>query len=260
VESTGKRPDLIDLIGPQFDHESDAPARRTIIICSAPRTGSYELCRFMTAAGVGVPHEYFNPNYARRLATRWALQEDPLSETMIPSYVEMLRRRRAANDIFSIKLQYWQFEEFLRSRHGATLFEEASIVHLFRPDVAAQFASYRLAVATGQWDYSERQTLAPSPSGVDAALGHLDMLVAADAGFRRLFVLLGIRPLFVTTEQLFADPRAVVMAIAETVDATVNAKALDEAIAASAPYGRADAVRENMAGISDALRQRAFLR
>ena len=32
-----------------------------ILICSTPRSGSYMLCRYMINAGLGVPHEYFNP-------------------------------------------------------------------------------------------------------------------------------------------------------------------------------------------------------
>src|ERR1700682_5669733 len=54
-----KRPDTIDLIGPEFDCPSPEPARRTLIICAAPRTGSYELCRHLVAAGLGAPRALF---------------------------------------------------------------------------------------------------------------------------------------------------------------------------------------------------------
>jgi hypothetical protein len=67
---TEKRPDALTLIGPEYDRVPAEPADRTLIICSAPRTGSWELCRYLLAAGVGVPHEYFNANYARRLGER----------------------------------------------------------------------------------------------------------------------------------------------------------------------------------------------
>ena len=40
-----------------------------IFICSTPRSGSYMLCRYMINAGLGVPHEYFNPNIMRRNRT-----------------------------------------------------------------------------------------------------------------------------------------------------------------------------------------------
>src|SRR6201996_8890042 len=41
---------------PEFFGE---PAK--VFICSTPRSGSYLLCRYMINAGLGVPHEYFNP-------------------------------------------------------------------------------------------------------------------------------------------------------------------------------------------------------
>src|SRR4029077_4995959 len=101
---------LIDLIGPEFDRPSAEPARRTLIICSAPRTGSWEVARHLTAAGIAVPHENFNPNYARRLAERWTSTEDPLSETGLPRFLSVLRRRRTRGGVFATKLQFSQFD------------------------------------------------------------------------------------------------------------------------------------------------------
>jgi hypothetical protein len=83
-----------------------------------------------------VPHEYFNSNYARRLAERWLITEDPLSEAGLPHYMNVLRRRRAQGGVFATKLQFWQFDRYLHNPVGAAMFEGASIVHLFRPDVA----------------------------------------------------------------------------------------------------------------------------
>ena len=60
------RPDAIELIGPDYDRSSAHPAERTLTICSASRTGSYELCRYLMAAVIGVPYEYFNPSYPER--------------------------------------------------------------------------------------------------------------------------------------------------------------------------------------------------
>jgi len=234
------RPDAIELIGPAFDHDWPTPAPRTIIICAAQRTGSFELCRFLTAAGLGIPHEYFHPNYARRLMARWSLQENPLSEGAIGSYIELLRRKRASPDVFSTKLQYWQFEAFLRNKHGRALFENACVLHLFRSDIVAQFASYRTASETGRWDYSERQTnkpnLTPETEAVEKALDQLRHLISADAGFRMLFALLEVCPIFITTEQLFADPQSIIESIARRVALPINKNALSKMIALSSPY------------------------
>jgi trehalose 2-sulfotransferase len=239
------RPDTLALIGPEYDQPSSQPADRTLIICSAPRTGSYELCRYLLAAGIGVPHEYFNSNYARRLGERWGFSKSPLEPSELSRYIKVLRRRRTQGGVFATKLQFQQFNRNLRNDHGCRLFEGAIVVHLFRPDAAAQYASLRSALETGVWDFSTRPTQSAVvrdskdfDSFLKQALQELDALMGQDAGFRCIFTLLGIRPLFVTTDELFSNSREVVCKIAGTMGVTVNDGELERAIALSAPYGR----------------------
>ena len=260
-----KRPDVVDLIGPEFDSQSPAPADRTLIICSAPRTGSYELCRYLLAAGIGVPHEYFQFGYARVLAKRWAIADAPLREPQLGCYIEELRRRRGRNGVFATKLQFDQFEHALRNRHGAALFDGACVVHLFRPDVAGQYASYRTAITRGVWDFSQRQTTKPAirdPANFDKffadALSELRRIIDADAGFRSLFVLLGIRPLFVTTDELFGEPHRVIRRIADATGTAVDEDALQRAIACSAAYGRDGEGESAFSGLTERFRKIAF--
>ena len=260
-----KRPDVIDLIGPDFDYPSTESASQTLVICSARRTGSYELCRYLVAAGIGVPHEYFHENYAHRLATRWSLPENPLSEAELPRYLDLLRRRRAQGGVFATKLQFAQFQSVLRNRWGAALFDEACVVHLVRPDVTAQYASLRASLESGIWDFSPRQSGSPrvreaenSETFFTQALSDLDTLVGEDAGFRRLFVLLGIRPIFVTTDELFQDPRNIVLSIAQAMSLSIHENALERAIACSAPYGRDKESETAVAGLAERFRRLAF--
>jgi LPS sulfotransferase NodH len=257
------RPDAIDLIGPDYDQLSTQPAERTLIICSAPRTGSYELCRYLLAAGIGVPHEYFNASYASRLGERWGLAQNPLEISELAGYVAALRRRRGQNGIFATKLQFHHFEGSLRNKIGRDLFEGATIVHLFRSDALAQYASFRSALESGTWDFSGRATTSPlmrNPSDsagfFGEALNELDLLMGQDAGFRRLFTLIGIKPIFVTTAELFERPREVIRKISDVMHLTENSVQLDEAIAVSAAYGRD---RTNaVAGLSDYFMSIAF--
>jgi LPS sulfotransferase NodH len=242
---TAKRPDALALIGPEYDLSSPQPADHTLIICSAPRTGSYELCRFLLAAGIGVPHEYFNPNYAWRLGERWGFSKIPLEPSELPRYMEALRRRRAQGGVFATKLQFPHFDGNLRNEHGRRLFEGATVVHLFRPDAVAQYASNRSALESGVWDFSTRPTTRPvvrDPKDFDnffkQALQELDGLMGQDAGFRCMFTLLGIRPLFVTTDELFRDPRHFVRKIADTMRLPTNEAELERAIELSAAHGR----------------------
>jgi LPS sulfotransferase NodH len=259
-----ERPDILELIGPDFDQAESVPAERTLIICSAPRTGSYELCRHLAVAGVGVPHEYFNPNYAERLAKRWGFRENPLAQAELSGYVDNLRRRRSQNGVFATKLQFRHFD-ILRNDHGKALFRDACVVHLFRPDVANQFASFRAALESGRWDFSERQTTqsivrhqANSDDFLEQALAELDWLLSEDEGFRRLFVLLGLKPLFVTSDELFSNPANVVMRIAQTMSVTIDAERLSQSIAVSGPYGNQRQREKSMTSLAEKFKEIAF--
>jgi LPS sulfotransferase NodH len=237
-----KRPDLIDLIGPDFDYSAPEPPNRTLVICTGPRTGSFELSRYLMAAGIGVPHEYFQPFFAKRLAWRWGIS-NPLAEPGLTRYIDALRRRRTQGGVFAFKLGYSQFDNCLRNRHGAMLFESAKVVHLYRPDIAGQYASARIAAHTGIWDFSERRIQGETPraSGATALKGALfgvDALVNAETQLRKLFVLLGIHPLFITSDELFQNPRNVVQRIANSLGMPVNEVALEESIAHGGSYKR----------------------
>ena len=59
-----------------LDQPAFAGAPRKLFICSTPRSGSYLLCRYMINAGLGVPHEYFNPIIMRQIAPRFGLGDD----------------------------------------------------------------------------------------------------------------------------------------------------------------------------------------
>jgi trehalose 2-sulfotransferase len=250
----GVRPDIIDLVGQKFDRVSVAPAKKKLIICSAPRTGSYELCRFLTAAGLGIPHEYFHPAYAQILASRWHIEGNPLGDS-IGAYIDRLQNIRAANDVFSLKLQYWQFNEFLRNEFGASLFRDAHILHLYRASVADQLASYHFANRSGVWDYSARRTTEPLlEHSDDLVIAQLAALTWEDTGFRRLFAMMGVNPMFVTMEGLFEEPQSVLQRLAQRLDVEIDNSALEHMISKSAPYSR----RPLPQGILERLKKLAF--
>lgn len=234
------RPDVLDLISADYDQPPGTPSPQTLIICAAPRTGSTELSRLLTAAGLGVPHEYFNPQWAPLLAARWSLGQSPLEAQHIGAYIEALRSRRARGGLFASKLQFWQFTASLRNMHGEALLRNARVIYLFRPDIVAQLASFRASLATGQWDFSNRKTSDPIDAGFEQAMWALDTLIAEDAGFRRLFALLEIRPTFLTLDDISRRPREVIDTIARMFDLPVDHAKLTQILATSAPYPRHD--------------------
>ena len=236
IAAANERPDLLDLIEERYDQQLTSPARRTLIICSAPRTGSYELCRLLVAAGLGLPHEYFHPQFATILARRWSISGDPLAPEHLGEYLALLRQRRATTDLFATKLQFWQFDQCLRNKQGAALFNDALVVHLYRASVADQFNSFRRAWITGQWDFSPRQSATSRPETFEEVLSLLDKLIAADAGFRRLFALLGINPMFVTFDDVAKRPRELIEAIASRLSLPVNLSLLEKMLKFSNVY------------------------
>ena len=219
--------------------------------------------RYLIAAGIGVPHEYFHGNYSRLLAERWAFSEHPLVEAQLGRYIGALRRRRAQNGVFATKLQFGQFDRFLRNPYGAALFDGATVVHLFRPDVATQYASARAALESGTWDFSQRQTSPPVVRDrthfneyFKQAFDELNWIVGEDAGFRGLFVLLNIRPIFVTTDD--REPRVVVGRIADALKLSIDEEALSGTIALSAAYGRDRAREKAISGLAESVKKIAF--
>lgn len=230
----------------RYDQAStDRPAKdsiKNLIICSAPRTGSNELCRFLHAAGIGIPLEYFNPLWMPELARRWDALGAAPNSIDIGAYIDALRAKRTAGGVFAFKLQYPQFESFLRNPHGETLFEDAVVVHLFRADAVAQFASFSAAQASGKWDYGDVRTTAPAElSGLTPVQlrNMMEELLMGDAQFRILFTMLGIRPIFLLMDDLFAQPQATVRRIAEELGASVDEARLSDVLAASKRYDHA---------------------
>jgi len=258
----GPRPDIVALLGPHFDRPRGEPAPKTLILCAAPRTGSYELARLLTAAGIGVAHEYFNPTCAAALAARWGLPGDVLEEAALGGYIDELRRRRWAGDVFATKLQYWQFKDTLRNAHGRALFEPAVVVHLFRADILAQFVSLHRARETGRFDFTDELTHFPSgeaePYAIEVLRRMLDELVAEDANFRRLFALGGMRPIFCEYAELGRDPHGVVARIAAALAVPVDQDRLAATVAHGARYGRADDRVQRQAALLAVLRPDAF--
>jgi LPS sulfotransferase NodH len=258
----GQKPDTVDLIGPWFDRPRGEPAAKTLLICAAPRTGSNNLARLLLAAGIGVPHEYFNPTFAAVAAARWGFPPAVLSAARIANYIGELRRRRSAGGVFATKLQYSQYRDYLCNDHGRALFDGAVVVHLFRADVFRQFLSYIEALETGRYDFSDRPTRSPHHAvqvlDERSLLGIVEALTAEDSGFRKLFLLLGIRPLFVEFDELNREPRAVLGRIGQALGVTVNEKELEKAVAVAGPYRKRESDSKKLEPLLETMRSVAF--
>jgi LPS sulfotransferase NodH len=211
-----------------------------IFICSTPRSGSYMLCRYMINAGLGVPHEYFNPVIMRQIAPRLGLGEsvkglkwrhrslrdrlpfgnrDRLAEmNFLDKYLSILIPRRCQGGIFAAKIHFGQYFIVLDNPVGRKLLDGGLFIYLFREDLLRQAVSRNFSYVTGRWGDDDAVTTAPVPqSDLFDATGinrEIWTLADEDREWRLFLAKNGLSPLSISYEQLCKDPPGFVALIA----------------------------------------------
>jgi LPS sulfotransferase NodH len=214
-----------------------------IFICSTPRSGSYMLCRYMVNAGLGVPHEYFNPIIMRQIAPRLGLADGVVGlqwrhkslrdrlpfrlpdrvaeERFLAHYIARLVPRRCQRGVFAAKIHFDQYFKVLDNLPGRRLFDGGLFIHLFREDLLRQTVSRNFSYVTGRWGDDDAVTTAPMPQGdlLDPAgiERELRTLADEDREWRVLLANSGVAPMSISYEQLCKNPSAFVASIAERV-------------------------------------------
>ena len=210
-----------------LDQPPFSGACKKVIIATSPRSGSFMLCRLMINAGLGLPHEYFNPIHFRIIGPRFGVAalrghfKDEDKPDLFGRYNEQLLSRRTLNGVFVAKIQYWQFRNFLNNRAGAELFAGAHFIHLYRQDILGQAMSFHSAQVTGRWGFADTVPTAPNPKGDVAdpeGINHaLNELLNEDREWRRIFAQNAIQPLSISYERLVADPKQALLDIARYI-------------------------------------------
>ncbi len=215
----------------------DGPPRRTILVCSHPRSGSTLLGEALYfSAGLGCPLEYFHAGFRPSFARRWGTPDfDGLSAAV--------RRHRTTPDgTLAVKLFWRDLEEIARDRdpslerfanvppehvpadyyaalagHVARLFPNPQFVHLWREDRLRQAVSALLAIETGRWrSIPGANQDAPAPA-VPLDIERIERIMAysdfCHGHFRNLFAAMDIAPHGLTYEALTADYPGTVRAV-----------------------------------------------
>jgi LPS sulfotransferase NodH/GT2 family glycosyltransferase len=208
------------------------PVRAKVFICSTPRTGSYLLCRAMIHHGIGIPHEYFHPLHAAIIGPRVgidALQNGSLLKTdagVRRAYIREVMYRRTVNAVFSAKVQWWEFADFLNNREGLELFQNGHFLYLYREDLLAQAISLHISYQTGRWGFDDLITSEPrtEPNFFDnpSINKYLEEISSHDMGWRRFFARHRISPVTVSYESLIADTGGVLRSMVETFGLEVS--------------------------------------
>jgi LPS sulfotransferase NodH len=221
---------------------------RRIFICSTPRSGSYMLCRYMINAGLGVPHEYFNPIIMRQIAARLGLTQVSHLEwrrrsprdylpfgraaraaevRFLNDYLAVLVPRRCQGGIFAAKIHFDHYLKVLDNSIGYNLLGGGFFVHIYREDLLAQAVSTHFANLTGRWGIDDTITTVPAlrPDFFDiAAIDRiLEQLAEQDTGWRLFFNRNGLSTISISYERLCADPFGIVASIARHVGIDADA-------------------------------------
>jgi LPS sulfotransferase NodH len=217
---------------------------KKILICSTPRSGSYLLCRQMINAGLGVPHEYFNPIVMRQMAPRLGLESDIRGLTWWPrgwkdrlllrrrrepgaelvflrKYLGFLLTRRCQGGIFAAKVHFRDYRRTLENPVGDELLADTLFIQLYREDILKQAVSEHFGQLTGQWGIDASVTTPPAtdpnfldPVAVDRALNDL---ADQDRGWRVFFARRGVIPLSISYERLCENPFSFLEVIARRI-------------------------------------------
>jgi trehalose 2-sulfotransferase len=212
--------------------------RRTILICSHPRSGSTLLGEALYfAGGMGCPLEYFHSGFRPGFERRWQVS-DPRD------YIEATHRWRTdPGGTFGVKL-FWRdvmelavkldpdrFTGPLNARPVdlttetyravaallAPIFPNPTFVHLERRDHLRQAVSAMVATDTGLWrsipGVGEQTPIAEPAFDYDRIERMIAYSRACHAHWRNLFAAVGAEPLSATYEDLARDHDAVVSAV-----------------------------------------------
>lgn len=201
---------------------------QTLILCSAPRSGSTMLCDLLSGTGVaGEPHSFFRRQSITEYRKKFGLPPEVVPGIDQPYLEAVVRAGTGETGMFGLRLMWETLAElsaaldgmFPRLAGGAARLERAFgrilYLHLTRTDKVAQAVSLVKAQQTGLWhryaNGEERErTAPPKPPQYDRALlaEQIAALEASDAGWTDWFAAEGISPIRVTYEALGADPRS----------------------------------------------------
>jgi LPS sulfotransferase NodH len=184
---------------------TDRIPERGYVICSEHRSGSTLLCEWLGSSGIlGRPAEYL------------ARTEDSIALDRRPDLLAtLLNRATTANGVYGIKLFSQQFDATTRAR-WLTRLPGVRFIHLERRDLLGQAISLVRALQTQQYRAHEAALAAPRYDSA-AIARQLRRLTEANGRWRMYFARNGTPVLWLTYEDMIADPAATVRAVAAHV-------------------------------------------
>jgi LPS sulfotransferase NodH len=222
---------IYDLATIEHDYVAwDGPPRRTILICSHPRSGSTLLGEALYfAGGLGCPLEYFHTGFRPALAKRWATPELTAFVKAVTTFRTdpggTLSTKLFWRDVveMAIELEPAHFTDLMHGLPAATspqtyrdlaallspFFPSPTYIHLSRRDRLRQAISAVRAKDTGLWrsipNVGEQVPQADPQFDIDRIerlIGYSDY---CHDHWRNFFAAIGVTPHAVTYEELAAN-------------------------------------------------------
>ena len=231
---TGATP--YDLTTAAHDYRAwEGPPRRTVLLCTHPRSGSTLLGEALYfAGGLGCPLEYFHPGFRPGLAERWATPT-------LAEYIRAAHRWRTdPSGTFAVKL-FWRDVEQMAAERDPDRFAASGLpppdqvppdtycaiaalladivpnprfVHLQRNDRVRLAISGMTAMQTGIWRFipaaGARAPRGPVAYDADRIDRYIATTDACHAHWRNFFAAIGAAPHGVSYEALKRDYQATV--------------------------------------------------
>jgi LPS sulfotransferase NodH len=217
--------------GADFPPWEGAP-RRSVVVCSHPRSGSTLLGEAIyQAGGAGLPLEYFHRGFRPRFEARWGTPK-------LEDYVRVVHRHRTdPTGTFGVKLFWYDLMDVAHEHDGVpaadvphwrpgepqaedyrrlyskieAAFPNPVFVHLRREDRVRQAVSGLIAEQTGEWrsipGAGERASGEPS-FDFDRLSALVAYAQACHAHWTALFAALGAEAYEISYEQLYGDYEA----------------------------------------------------
>jgi len=232
-----------DLAAAAADYPAwNGPPRRTVVICSHPRSGSTLLGEALYMADLGAPLEYYHAGFRPTFQARWGAAS-------LDDYAASVRRfRTTRSGVHGLKLFWMDVEDLAHERDPdgqpprfqrppketsaedyrrmfaliQDLLPNPTFVHLRRQDRVRQAISQLSAAATGRWRSIDGQDRAPAAApAYDYERIHriIGAAAYAHAHWANLFAALGAAPYPITYEALARDYEGAVGALLRRLDA-----------------------------------------
>ncbi len=225
-----RTPPPYDLLGAEYDLGSGPEIRRSLIICSTPRSGSTLLAEAAFQTGrLGVPAEYVDLSATLPyLFDRWGC-------TSFNDYVATLHRLRTSESgVFALKVHWHQLLQFASVSQGAPaeapvefpvlvgvirrVAPNPVLVYVTRRDKPRQAVSHWIALQTMQWvDLGE--TSKPPVPDYDFAGIHrmMEGIEESEASWNRFLTMARVEPIRVVYEDFVANYASTVKRVAAAI-------------------------------------------